>query len=1409
MKVKSFYNLGYNLRFSKSIFALFIIVLSAKIALGAPLRRPVSPQQPMWLIHIDTWNYPDPQKIIELVPEDIRPYVVMNISLSISHDAETSRFRVAEYGYEIAKSWLRACAENQMWAMIQPSSGGFTQFPDGEMEVFEEFYRDYPNLIGFNYCEQFWGYDDPSDPLSPAWTDRFKHLAELLKMSRRYGGYVTVSWCGNQWSPPINPIGMLKRVPEFEEACRSYTENFILCEKYTQQSYQHDMESLTLGYYLSGYSGNYGIRYDDTGWTNVDGVHDDFILSTGGAPHLEHAMLTGQTVIDGPELIWRENFRETSRVITTDGYSARNWETFPQFDNFSIDLFRKILDGTARIPTREEVVARTKVAIINDVNSGNPDAIYSTPASLFEGLYQMDSTGNLRENYTFFKKTGRYPTIPTVYALDDELAKSFEVQVLKSDYESKWPTVADKVQELDTLFPEEYTGDIYAGRHENGWVVYNPYKTGQNASGSIPFKYNTSEKIDLELSQYTSGVMKEFADKITLYLTNYDEDAPNSLKTNTIKVSGSSIEPTYDYSDRADHAASVLQKDWTNGVLTLTVQHNGPLDITINCAGTATDRLTQFTTATLIEPAAPRAFPGPRQYEAEVFEYQGIANITTQGQNGSIRNYRGQGYLQFGTGASASVRDTVSVLKAGTYRLETRYSVTGSDVQTVDLYVNEAKVSTPLFQKTDTLSDWKISTQDIVLDAGENTIEMKASAAAPSSLFLDAIVVVPTEFEYSPVVQEGDPSFTRVDGAVSASASGYSGSGYADSLEEDGAEVEWALSFDDSTVKSFVFRYSSQSTVSADLLVNGKEVASDLLFAATPTLNNWEYVSAYAAVSQGAAKVILRADTDSGLPNIDSLEVQGGKPWTDGELPFSPLGVSASSSSTTAISLNWEPAPGASAYTLMRATQPGGPYATVADGITGLYYLDTGLDELTTYYYVLTATNSEGESAVSAETNATTKTSQPPAVPEGVAVVASSYHGATVSWSSSLGAESYRLKRSFYSGGPYAVVESDIAGNAFTDTGLQAGLTYFYVVSGVNENGEGDHGTEVSLSTPTTFTIEPLADAFVRDGPNVDANFGSETTLVVKNDGSTGSGFNRDIYMKFDVNGLETVESASLVMVPYQVDNNVSLDLRLVADDSWNESEITWNDRPAAANTAFASKDGMAVDQNYTVAVTDIVKDQATEDGVLSLQVFEPGASNIFLGFNSRENANSSLRPRLSVSLPAAEAPPQIPGNPTVTILSESEIELGWDASIGANSYTVRRASSAGGPYEDVQTGIMETGTRISGLTAGERYFYVVVAVGANGESQFEDEIPAVPSLPLSDAEAMPVTFSMNGKTLRIALNSSVLGHLYCVEGKDDLTDDGWLGLGEANPGTGGALSFEIDLRTASARYFRLKIQRM
>jgi hypothetical protein len=866
---------NFNTMFVMNGFEITNSVVAAPQQTNAALRRPISPQQPMWLIHIDTWNYPDPQKIIDLIPADIRPYVVLNISLSISHTVSNSQFRVAEYGYEIAKSWMTLCAQNRMWAIIQQSSGGFHQFSDFDLSVYEEFYRDYPNLIGFSYAEPFWGFDDASDPLSANWTDRMTHLANLLGLCSKYGGYLVVNWCGNQFSPNINPIAMLKRSPAFAAACRTYTENYILCEKYTTVSYKSDMESLCLGAYLSGYSGQYGIRYDSTGWTDDSGSNQNFTLSTGGAAHLEHIMLTGQTVIDAPELIWQQCFRELSPGATSNGYTMRRWDTYSQFGNVSVDLFRKVLDGTVRIPSRQEVIDRTKVVIINDVNSGSADTIYSSPDTLFEGLYRMDGDFNLRSNKTFFKKTGRYPTVPTVYQLDDSPAQSFPVKVNRSAYSSRWPTMAAKTNEFNSLFPQEYTGDLYAGRHENGWVLYNPYRSGQTASNSIPFKYNTCDHIDLIFSQYTSGVMKEYSNSVTFYLANYDNVLNTGLKTDTIRIHGSSAEPTYSYTDRGSHQASVVTKSWSGGVFTLTVQHNGPLDINVNCAGTGTNRLTSFTPAFLTAPAPPLVYPGRLQFEAECFDYKSVSGLVTSGWDQPVRNYRGQGYLRFGTSLSAAVRDSVIVLKAGIYRLETRYSVTGANVNSIDLYVNGIKVATPAFTQTATLSDWAINQQNVTLNAGTNTIEFRANGAAPSSVYLDSIAVVPTAYGDGLVIQENDSDFESVDGTIDTDHPGYTGAGFANTADTNGASILWNTTFDSSVIKSFTFRYAGTNGASANLIINGTNVTSNIQFPSTGSFSTWDFVTVYANCAAGNSEVRLQSTSATGLPNIDYVELIG------------------------------------------------------------------------------------------------------------------------------------------------------------------------------------------------------------------------------------------------------------------------------------------------------------------------------------------------------------------------------------------------------------------------------------------------------------------------------------------------------------------------------------------------------
>jgi len=86
--------------------------------------------------------------------------------------------------------------------------------------------------------------------------------------------------------------------------------------------------------------------------------------------------------------------------------------------------------------------------------------------------------------------------------------------------------------------------------------------------------------------------------------------------------------------------------------------------------------------------------------------------------------------------------------------------------------------------------------------------------------------------------------------------------------------------------------------------------------------------------------------------------------------PFTPTGLTATASNA-AVSLTWGSASGADSYVIDRSTVSGGPYTNIASGVTATSYLDTGLFNGTTYYYVVAATNAYGVSADSAEASAT------------------------------------------------------------------------------------------------------------------------------------------------------------------------------------------------------------------------------------------------------------------------------------------------------------------------------------------------------------------------------------------------------------------------------------------------------
>ena len=86
-------------------------------------------------------------------------------------------------------------------------------------------------------------------------------------------------------------------------------------------------------------------------------------------------------------------------------------------------------------------------------------------------------------------------------------------------------------------------------------------------------------------------------------------------------------------------------------------------------------------------------------------------------------------------------------------------------------------------------------------------------------------------------------------------------------------------------------------------------------------------------------------------------------------LPATPMGVTATPANGQ-ISLSWTATPGATGYKVKRAMVSGGSYTTIASPATA-GCLNTGLVNYATCYYVVSATNSLGESASSAEVSAT------------------------------------------------------------------------------------------------------------------------------------------------------------------------------------------------------------------------------------------------------------------------------------------------------------------------------------------------------------------------------------------------------------------------------------------------------
>ncbi len=96
-----------------------------------------------------------------------------------------------------------------------------------------------------------------------------------------------------------------------------------------------------------------------------------------------------------------------------------------------------------------------------------------------------------------------------------------------------------------------------------------------------------------------------------------------------------------------------------------------------------------------------------------------------------------------------------------------------------------------------------------------------------------------------------------------------------------------------------------------------------------------------------------------------------------------------------------------------------------------------------------------------------------------------------------------------------------------------------------------------------------------------------------------------------------------------------------------------------------------------------------------------------------------------------------------------ASMTLAWDPSAGATSYRLYYGSSSGTYPNSINTGAATSAT-VTGLTSGQRYYFVVTAVGSTGaESAYSNEVSAVaPAVPVAsfvaDKTSGPVPLAVN-----------------------------------------------------------------
>ncbi len=526
-----------------------------------------------------------------------------------------------------------------------------------------------------------------------------------------------------------------------------------------------------------------------------------------------------------------------------------------------------------------------------------------------------------------------------------------------------------------------------------------------------------------------------------------------------------------------------------------------------------------------------------------------------------------------------------------------------------------------------------------------------------------------------------------------------------------------------------------------NVAIDGTTVLANLDIYATVGVNA-ALLETFTATANSSGEIVIAFNVGAAnQPIVSGIEIRGSSA-SCGAVPSAPTGLTATASSSSAIGLSWTAVtPPANctigSYSVYGSKTSGftpSSSTLIASGVTGTTYSNTRLAASTSYNYIVEAVDADGTSAASTQASAETSAapcSAVPAAPTGLSATASSSSAIGLSWTAATPPANctvssynvYGSKTSGFTPSSGTLIAGVTTGTTYSNTGLTASTTYYYVVEAVDAEGNSTASAQESATTQAAASGTEIV-AISAGGPAESNASGGDYSFVADED-FTGGGDNGAVTATINL----TQPGANAAPMGVYQNGRAGVSTYTIPGLT---AGSTYTVLLHFAETYF----GASGDRQFNVAINGTTV-------LTNLDIYGSVGKDAALLESFTATANSSGQIVIAFTVGAANQPlvmgieirgsssgscsavPSAPTNLTATLTSSTSIELAWSAvppptNCAISSYSVYRSTTSGftpAPSNLLASGVTSTSYSDTSVSSSTTYYYLVEAYDAEGAS--------------------------------------------------------------------------------------------